>query len=352
MRILVINPGSTSTKVSVFEELVEVHKKSIKHDNNTLKTFKYVFDQYDFRLEAIKKALTEFNLQIEDFDCFIGRGGMLRPLESGVYKVNENMINFLEARTNGEHASNLGCVLAYNLAKIKGVPSFIADPVSVDEMEDIAKVTGLKGHKRVSLFHALNQKAIAYEYANDVKKEYKDLNLIIAHLGGGISVAAHKNGRVIDVNNAGLGDGPFTPERTGGMPIYEVIKIASKIKDPQELYKTFMGNGGLVSYLGTNDGYKLSELVEAKDEEAIFYVEAMGYQIAKEIGALSTVLEGNVDQIILTGGLAYFKYLTDYITNKVSFIANVSLYKGEDEMKALASAALKVLHKKETAKEY
>jgi butyrate kinase len=352
-RILAINPGSTSTKIAVYENENETYKKSIRHDTDTLQTFDRIFDQFSFRRQAILDALDEAGIALTSLSCIVGRGGMLQPIESGTYLVNNAMIETMRKAPRGEHASNLGCVIAKDLATEIGVDAFIVDPVAVDEMEDIARYTGMPLIRRDSLFHALNQKAVARKAAADLNRPYQELRLIIAHLGGGISVGVHKNGRVIDVNNALDGDGPMSPERSGSVPLGPLYKLAmSGQYTLDEIKKMNYGQGGLVAYLGTNDGYVIEQRIAQGDEEAKFLVEVMCYQIAKEIGADATVLEGDVDAIVLTGGLAYDHFIVEEIRRRVDFIADVLVYPGEDEMEALALGALRVLRGDEQAKTY
>jgi len=352
-RILAINPGSTSTKIAVYENNDLVFKKSIKHDTELISSFEHIIDQYSFREEAIHKTLDAENISLNSLDAIVGRGGMLKPIESGTYLVNDVMIEYVKAAPRGEHASNLGCVLARNLAESIHKPSYIVDPVSVDEMEDIARYTGMPEIKRQSLFHALNQKAVALKAATSLKKDYHELNLIVAHLGGGISVGVHQTGRVIDVNNALDGDGPMSPERSGTVPMGPLYKMAFSGKYTlKEIKKKNYGNGGIVAYLGTNDGFELEKRVKSGDQKAQFIIEVMCYQIAKEIGAASTVLKGKVDAIVLTGGLAFNKFIISLIEERVSFISKVLVFPGEDEMESLAYGALRVLTGKEKYKEY
>jgi butyrate kinase len=351
--ILTINPGSTSTKIAVFENQTQIMKQSIRHDTSLINTFSSVFEQYDFRKEAILKALKDENIALNSLDAVVGRGGMLKPIEGGTYLVNEAMIDYMKQAPRGEHASNLGCVIAKEIADSIGKQAFIVDPVAVDEMEDIARYTGMPSIKRQSLFHALNQKAVALKASKDLNKDYTSLNLIVAHLGGGISVGIHKSGRVIDVNNALDGDGPMSPERSGGVPIGPLYKMAmSGDYTLQEIKRMNYGNGGLVAYLKTNDGFEIEKRIKEGDEFAKFIVEVMCYQIAKEIGAGATVLKGNVDAIVLTGGLAYDTFIVDTIKERISFISDVMVYPGEDEMESLALGGLRVLQKEETYKIY
>ncbi len=352
-KILAINPGSTSTKIAVFNEEECVFKTTIRHDSETISSFKSIIDQYDFRKEAILNTLQEENITVDELAAVVGRGGMLKPIESGTYAVNDAMIQYIKKAPRGEHASNLGCVIAKEIADKQNIPSFIVDPVAVDEMDDIARFTGMPEIKRDSLFHALNQKAVALKAAKDLDKPYKSLNMIIAHLGGGISVGIHKKGRVVDVNNALDGDGPMSPERSGQVPIGPLYKMVFSGKYTlEEIKRKNYGNGGLVAYLGTNDGYEIQKRIENGDKDAEFIYKVMCYQIAKEIGSGATVLAGDVDAIVLTGGLAYDPMLVDEITRRTDFIAKLLVYPGEDEMESLALGALRVLREEETAKIY
>ncbi len=352
-QILTINPGSTSTKIALFENEKQVFKKTIRHSAELIQSFSKVFDQYDFRFQEVLKTLKEANIKLESIEAFVGRGGMLAPLESGTYKVDENMIEYIKKAPRGEHASNLGCVIAKRLADQYNKPAFIVDPVAVDEMDDIARYTGMPEIKRQSLFHALNQKAVARKAAKKLQKLYESLNLIIAHLGGGISVGVHKKSRVIDVNNALDGDGPMSPERSGGLPVGPLYKMAFSGKYTlEEMKRKNYGKGGLVAYLGTNNGEEIAKRIQNGDKFAKQIVEVMCYQIAKEIGANATVLNGDVDAIILTGGLAYDKFIISEITKRVEFIAPILVFPGEDEMEALALGGLRVLQNKEQAKIY
>lgn len=351
--ILTINPGSTSTKIAIFENEQNTFKKSIRHKTDVIQSFQSIFDQYTFREKAILDALAETDYQLSDFDAITGRGGMLKPIEGGTYRVNDLMIQAMREAKRGEHASNLGCVIAKNLADSINKPSFIVDPVAVDEMEDIARYTGMPEINRQSLFHALNQKAVALKAAKQLNKPYTNTRLIVAHLGGGISVGVHKNGRVIDVNNALDGDGPMSPERSGSVPIGPLYKMALSGKYTlKEMKKKNYGNGGLVAHLGTNDGLEIANRIKNGDEKAKFFVDVMCYQIAKEIGADATVLEGDVDAIILTGGLAYDDYIMAEIKKRITFIAPIIVYPGEDEMESLALGTLRVLTNEEQAKTY
>ena len=339
MKILVINPGSTSTKIAIFEDTKELMTKNIKHSVEDLAGFNRIFEQYDLREKVILNEIKNAGYDIKDFGAIVGRGGLLKPIRGGVYKVNQKMIDDLKEAKMGEHASNLGAPIALAVAKAAGdnVNAYIVDPVVVDEMEGIARFSGLPEISRLSIFHALNQKAVARRYAREKGKKYEDFNFIIAHLGGGVSVGAHKKGRVIDVNNALNGEGPFSPERSGGLPAGQLVKMCFSGKyTSDEINKKLKGNGGLVAYLGTNSAYEVEKRVLAGEHEAEIVYKAMAYQVSKEIGALSAVLEGKVDAIILTGGVAYDKLFVSWVKEKVSFIAEVVAYPGEDEMQALA----------------
>lgn len=337
-RILAINPGSTSTKIAVYQGSKSIFLKNIKHTAEELKPYPKIMDQFTFRKEIILKELKEAEIRIDLITAIVGRGGLVKPIESGVYEVNDAMIKDLHESKLGEHASNLGGLIANEIAQDLGTArAFIADPVVVDEMEDVARYTGHPKFVRHSIFHALNQKATARKYAKSVDKPYEELNLIVAHLGGGISVGAHKKGRVIDVNNALDGDGPFSPERTGTLPCGQVAKLCfSGEYTHEQVKKMIKGEGGFVAYLGTNDAYEVEMRVKDGDEEAKKIHDAIAYQLGKEVGSLAAVLKGEVDAILFTGGMAYDKGLINYIKEMVSFIAPVVVYPGEDEMEALA----------------
>lgn len=353
MHILTINPGSTSTKIALYEDHECIFKTTLRHSSEDLKPFASVYEQYPFRKEAILNTLKEHEVSLNDLDAIVGRGGMLKPIASGTYEVNASMLADLKAAKRGEHASNLGAIIAHELALMVGVKAYIVDPVAVDEMDDMARITGMVGIERQSLFHALNQKAVARKAAQHLQKPYESLNLIIAHLGGGISVGAHHQGKVIDVNNALDGDGPMSPERSGGVPIGPLYHRAfSGELTLTQMKRLNYGEGGLVAHLGTNDGAEIEKRIQEGDEKARFIYEAMAYQIAKEIGSCATVLKGHVDAIVLTGGLAYDALLTSWIKERTDFISPVLIFPGEDEMEALALGALRVLHHEEQAKEY
>ena len=351
--ILVINPGSTSTKIAVYDDEEEKFTKNIPHPIEEISKYEKIVDQYEMRKNIILNELKKENCNIKEISAIVGRGGLLHPIPGGTYLVNEKMIEDLRKGIQGEHASNLGGILAYEIAKPFSLPAYIVDPVVVDEMEDIAKLSGTKEITRRSIFHALNQKSVAREIAKQIGKKYEEVNFIVAHLGGGISIGAHKKGKVIDVNNALNGDGPYAPERTGGLPAWDLINLALSQKyTKEELKKLLAGKGGIVSYLGTNDMREVEQRVFNGDPDATLIFEGMTYQVAKEIGALSTVLKGKVDAIILTGGLAKSKWFVNKIIERIKFIAPIKIHPGENEMKALAMGALRVLRGEENYKEY
>ncbi len=353
LRQLVINPGSTSTKIGVFDDEELIFEKTLRHQTEELAPFEKIADQYEFRMNIILDALKENSIELSSLSAVVGRGGVLKPIEGGTYSINDRMIEDLKIGVQGEHASNLGGMVANSIAQKLNIPSFIVDPVVVDELQDLARISGHPNFERVSIFHALNQKAVARRYAKELGKKYNELNLIVAHLGGGISVAAHKMGRVIDVNNALDGDGPFSPERSGGLPVAALVKACFSGKYTKEqIGKMIKGNGGLSAYLGTNDARKVEEMAKAGDAKAKLVYDAMAYQVAKSIGECAVVLDGKVDCILITGGIAYDKGFIKFISDKVSFIAKVHAYPGEDELLALTQGGLRVLRGEEKAKVY
>lgn len=350
---LIINPGSTSTKIGVYYDSDAILVETLRHSAEEIGGYKCIYDQLNFREEVILKVLKEKNVRVDELHAVVGRGGLLKPIEGGTYGVNEAMLADLKEGVQGQHASNLGGIIAKGIADSLKVPAFIVDPVVVDEMDDIARVSGMPEIERKSIFHALNQKAIAKKYAKETGSQYEKLNLIVVHLGGGISVGAHRLGRVVDVNNALDGEGPFSPERAGGLPVGDLVNLCfSGRYTKEEMKKKLNGKGGMVAYLGTNDAKKAQEKADAGDKQAQLVVDAMAYQVAKEIGKCAAVLQGKVDAIILTGGIAYSKYIVNYIKGMVEFISNVVVYPGEDELLALAEGGFRVLNGEETAKEY
>lgn len=352
-RLLIINPGSTSTKIAIFDNEKPVMETTLRHTNEELAPFKTVADQFEFRKNVILDTLSANGINITKLSAVVGRGGLLRPMEGGTYAVNDVMLKDIRIAAMGQHASNLGAFIAHEIAGQLNIPSFIVDPVVVDEMDAIARISGMPEIERISIFHALNQKAVARRAAKDLGKPYEELNLIVAHLGGGISVGAHRNGRVVDVNNALDGEGPFSPERTGTLPVGSLIKLCYSGKYTiDELKKKIVGKGGLVAYLDTNDGREVQAMIEKGNKEAELVYQAMAYQVAKEIGACAAVLEGKVDAVCLTGGLAYDKVLIGWIKERVEFIGDIRVYPGEDEMIALAEGGLRVLRGEEQARDY
>jgi butyrate kinase len=352
-RLLIINPGSTSTKIAIFDNEKPVMETTLRHTNEELAPYKTVADQFEFRKNVILNTLTQNDINITKLSGVVGRGGLLKPMEGGTYKVNDTMLEDLKLAAMGQHASNLGAIIANQIAMQLNIPAFIVDPVVVDEMDEIARISGMPEIERISIFHALNQKAVARRAAKDLGKAYEDINLIVAHLGGGISVGAHRNGRIVDVNNALDGEGPFSPERTGSLPVGGLIKLCYSGKYTiDELKKKIVGNGGLMAYLGTNDGREVENMIHNGNKEAELVYKAMAYQVAKEIGACAAVLEGKVDVVCMTGGLAYDKALIGWIKERVEFIGDIKVYPGEDEMIALAEGGLRVLRGEEQAKEY
>ncbi len=350
--ILAINPGSTSTKIAWFKDEEKVFEKTISHSAKVLEKFSSIWDQYSFRKEEVVRTLEEAGFNLADLDAVVGRGGLIRPIPSGVYVVDEDMIQDARIGVQGPHASNLGCVIAYSIAWEYDIPAYIVDPPAVDDLEPLARISGQAAIPRTSLFHALNIFATARQFARDHKKKFEDLNLIVAHLGGGITVAALRGGRAINVNN-GIEEGPFTPERSGSLPVLKIIDMAFSGKyTRQQLRKMVVGKGGLVSYFGTNSAMEVENMVKAGSERYRLVFEAMAYQVAEEIGARSTNLKGKVDGIIITGGLAHSQMFTGWIKERVEHIAPVYIYPGAREMEALAQGALRVLRGEETAKRY
>ncbi|MDR1974260.1 MAG: butyrate kinase [Bacteroidales bacterium] len=355
MFILVINPGSTSTKIAIFEDAKSIFQKTIRYTVEELDSYPVITDQYSFRNQSVvSSVINDANFDISQLNCVIGRGGMLKPIGAGIYEVNEAMLSDLRNNKYGEHASNLGALIAHEVASgLNDVKAYIADPVVVDELEDVARISGHPLLKRASVFHALNQRAVARHYARGMGTDYEKLRLIVAHLGGGVSVGAHRYGKVIDVNDGLNGDGPFSPERAGGLPAWPLAQLcfsgeysAAKVK------KMITGKGGYVAYFGTNDAREIENRALNGDERAALIENALAYQVAKEIGAMATVLEGRVDAIIITGGVAYGEPITKAISDRISFIAPVKVYPGEDEMRALAENALMLYRGKQELKIY
>jgi butyrate kinase len=352
--ILAINPGSTSTKVAVFKGNDLEFEDTLRHSAEELAPFPRIADQYEFRKTVIIQALSNRQFSLEHLSAIVGRGGLLRPIPGGTYLVNDAMVRDLHLAERGEHASNLGGLLARELGDQLGVPAYIVDPVVVDEMHDIARISGHPAIERRSIFHALNQKAVAKRYAQSMERSYTELRLIVAHLGGGISVGAHSMGKVIDVNNALDGEGPFSPERSGGLPVGDLVRLCFKGDYTQgEIKKMITGRGGLVAYLDTNDGRQVRTRILSGDAQAELVFRALAYQVAKEIGSMAAVLKGKVDAVLLTGGLAYDQeYLIPWIKEAVAFLGPVHVVPGEDEMTALSEGALRVLSGQEEPAQY
>lgn len=343
--ILAINPGSTSTKFSLFEEEKLIFEKSLRHSAEELKNFKRITDQFHFRKGLIMNELAERKIDLARIAAVVGRGGLVKPIESGIYRVNQRMKDDLTAGFSGQHASNLGGLIADDIANsLCCATAYIVDPVVVDELQSIARISGHPEIERKSIFHALNQKAVARIYAASTHRKYEDLNLIIAHMGGGVSVGAHKHGKVIDVNNALNGDGPFSPERSGGLPSGQLVDLCFSGRFTRdELMEMLTGKGGMMAYLGTNSFIDVCKMAENGDKKASLISNASSYQIGKEIGAMAAVFHGNVDAIILTGGMAFQDSNINIIKSMVGFIADVVVYPGEDELKALAFNGLLAL---------
>ncbi|MBQ7678400.1 MAG: butyrate kinase [Butyrivibrio sp.] len=353
IRSLIINPGSTSTKLGIFEDETLIMDETLRHSTEEIAQYKSVIDQMDFRKDIILHFLSEKQIDVKSFDVIVGRGGLLKPIPGGTYEVTDAMVADLKRGVQGEHASNLGGLLARQIAESIGVKSYIVDPVVVDELCDEARLSGLPELPRTSIFHPLNHKAVARRFAKENGKKYEDLRLIVVHLGGGVSVGAHEYGKVIDVFNALDGDGAFSPERAGGLPSGALMRLCFSGKYTQDQVKKMItGNGGFNAYLGTNDAREVVARVKDGDKDAKLVLDAFIFQLSKNIGAQAAVLKGKVDQIIITGGIAYNKGITDAITERVGFIAPVTVYPGEDELLALAQGALRVMNGEEQAKDY
>lgn len=351
-KILAINPGSTSTKIAVYTDDKADFSTSIEHKPEELAQFARVVDQFDWRKELIESALKERGIELSSFDAIIGRGGIVSPIESGVYEVNDDLVHDLQ-HARMQHASNLGGLIARDIADEIGVKAYIADPVVVDEMMPYARISGLPELPRESVFHALNQKAVARLYAKESGHRYEELNLIVCHMGGGITVSAHRRGRVIDTTNALDGCGPFSPERSGSLPPGPLVHLCFSGKYTEdELIKMVHGKGGLVAHLGTTSVPEVLDRIQARDMHAMLILRAMCYTISKEIGAMATSLKGDVNAILLTGGIAHSKRVTDFIADYVDYIAPIYVYPGENELRALAENALAVLRGDRQAKTY
>ena len=352
MLILVINPGSTSTKIAVYEDEKPMLLRNIGHPTEMLQQFEEVTDQFAFRKQLVIDELRRMNVPF-DFAAVIGRGGLAKPVAGGVYEINQRMLDDTRQAIH-KHACDLGCIIAYEIAKeIPGCRSFIADPGVVDELNDYARISGSPLMQRICIWHALNQRAIARRFANEIGKEYEDLNLIICHMGGGISIAAHEHGRAVDANNALDGEGPFSPERAGSLPAADLIRLCFSGKYSEaQLLKRIAGHAGLIAHLGTNSMKEIETRIKQGDEHAKLIVDAMIYHTAKYIAAESAVLCGKIDAILLTGGLARSHYVVKELRRRIDFLAPTYCYPGEDEMEALAINAVEVLRGHRELKEY
>ncbi len=353
VKSLIINPGSTSTKIGVFEDETLLFEETLRHSTEEIAQYASIVDQKDFRKEIITNLLKEKDFDIHSLNMVVGRGGMLKPIPGGTYAVTDDLLEDLKIGKQGQHASNLGGILAREIGDSIGVPSFIVDPVVVDELCDIARYSGVPELPRTSVFHALNQKAVAKRYAKETGKAYDSLNLIVVHMGGGVSVGAHENGRIIDVFNALDGDGAFSPERAGGAPVGALIKMCfSGQYTEKEVYKKFVGNGGFNAYLGTNDMRDVEKMVNDGDAKAKEIRDAFIFQVSKDIGSMATVLNGKVDQIVVTGGIAYDKGVIAGLRERCEWIAPFTVYPGEDELLALVQGGLRVVNGEEEAMKY
>lgn len=353
VKSLIINPGSTSTKIGVFEDETLLFEETLRHSTEEIAQYATIVDQKDFRKEIITNLLKEKDFDINSLNMVVGRGGMLKPIPGGTYAVTDDLLEDLKIGKQGQHASNLGGILAREIGDSIGVPSFIVDPVVVDELCDIARYSGVPELPRTSVFHALNQKAVAKRYAKETGKAYDTLNLIVVHMGGGVSVGAHENGRIIDVFNALDGDGAFSPERAGGAPVGALIKMCfSGQYTEKEVYKKFVGNGGFNAYLGTNDMRDVEKMVNDGDTKAKEIRDAFIFQVSKDIGSMACVLNGKVDQIVVTGGIAYDKGVVAGLKERCEWIAPFTVYPGEDELLALVQGGLRVVNGEEEAMKY
>lgn len=352
MLLLVINPGGTSTKVSIFDREQELLKKNITHSYEELKEFERVMDQLEYRKALILDFVKSEGYKVSDFEAIVGRGGLMKPIPGGVYRVNDAMINDLRNRINGEHASNLGACLAFEIAEQIGKPAFIVDPVSVDEFLDVSRITGIKDIVKASWLHALNHKAVCRLVAEKIGSSYQNSNFIVAHLGSGISIVAHQNGKMID-GSGGRSDGPFSPERSGGLPTYDLINLCFSGKYTyDEMVDKVSNSGGMYSYLKTKDMKVIEERALSGDKEYRLILDAFCYKVAKEIASYAASLEGKVNGVIITGGIAYSNYVVEYLKKKIGWIAEFFVVPGEMEMEALAKGAVRVLSEQEQESVY
>ncbi|KUO63177.1 MAG: butyrate kinase [Gracilibacter sp. BRH_c7a] len=352
-RLLVINPGSTSTKIAIFDNEKIVFEECLRHETSELDRYQNVIEQYEFRKDIILDNLHNYGINLTRLNAVVGRGGLLKPIPGGTYRIDEYMLEDLREAKYGEHASNLGAIIAYEIAKQLKIPAYIVDPVVIDEFEPIARITGMPEIHRKSIFHALNQKAVARKVAKEMNLDYEKANFVVCHMGGGITIGAHYQGRVIDVNNGLDGEGPFTPERTGSLPVGDLVALCySGQLTENEIRRKIVGRGGLIAHLGTNDALEVEKKIDEGDQKAKEIYHAMAYQIAKQIGAYSSVLKGRINAIILTGGLAYGKSFVQKIMDYIEWIAPVKVAPGENELQALAEGGLRVLRGEEKEKTY
>lgn len=353
IKSLIINPGSTSTKIGVFEDETLLFEETLRHSTEEISQYASIVDQKDFRKNIIVNLLNEKNFDIKSLNVVVGRGGMLKPIPGGTYAVTDALLEDLKIGKQGQHASNLGGILAREIGDSIGVPSYIVDPVVVDELMPIARYSGVPELPRTSVFHALNQKAVAKRYAKEKGVPYESLNLVVVHMGGGVSVGAHDKGRIVDVFNALDGDGAFSPERAGSVPSGALIKMCfSGQYTEKEVYKKIVGGGGFNAYCGTNDMRDVEKMANEGDAHAIEVRDAFILQMAKDIGSMACVLSGKIDQIIVTGGIAYDKAVVAGLKERCEWMAPFTVYPGEDELLALTQGALRVMNGEEAAKEY
>lgn len=353
IKSLIINPGSTSTKIGVFVDEEMLYDQTLRHSTEEISQYASIIDQKDFRKDIIVSFLKDKGEDLNSFNVIVGRGGLLKPIPGGTYAVTDELLADLKAGVQGQHASNLGGILAREIGDEIGVPSFIVDPVVVDELTPVARISGMPELPRRSIFHALNQKAVARRYAKEQGVAYEDLNLIVIHMGGGVSVGAHEKGKIVDVNNILDGEGAFSPERAGTVPVGDLIKLCFSGKyDQKTLYKKICGNGGYNGYLNTNDARDVEKMAKEGNEKAQVVLDAFYYQLAKDAGAMAAVLCGKVDQIILTGGIAYSPLTRQKLEERLGWIAPFTVYPGEDELLALTQGALRVMNGEEEAKAY
>lgn len=340
--ILAINPGATSTKIGLFKDENMLFKEDISYSLEQLKEYGSINDQYDMRLQSVLSTLEKYRVDMSTLDAIVGRGGLLPPVKAGAYEVNQAILDCLKNNPVVEHASNLGAALAKGISGMAkdGCRDFIYDPVTVDQFTDIARISGLRGLERKSIGHVLNMRSVAMKVASEMNASYYEKNFIVAHLGGGTTISAHQNGRLIDMLSDD--EGPLSTERTGGLPIKEVINMCYE-HTKEEMYAFYRKKGGLISYLGTNDAREIEKMIDHGNKEAELIYEALAYQSSKGIGEMATVLKGKIDAIILTGGLAYSEKLTSWIKASVEFLAPVVLIPGENELQALAMGAKRVI---------